>query len=56
MLGKINIFEDTEAASKYGISSVPTFILLNDDGIEVSRRTGTQSRPHLIDWINTHVK
>ena len=55
MLQKVNTSERIRPADDYGVSAVPTFILINDAGIEVSRRIGLQPRPQLIEWIKSHV-
>ena len=55
-LEKINVFKQQDMASKYGISAVPTFVLLNDKGVEVSRRTGLHPLPQLTNWIKSHAK
>ena len=39
---KINVDEDTDLASKYGIRSIPTFILF-EDGEVVARQSGAMS-------------
>ncbi|MNH66479.1 Thioredoxin [compost metagenome] len=36
----INVYENPDKASEYGIISIPVVILLNDEGIEVKRSIG----------------
>lgn len=49
----IDIEEDPEASSKYGVSSLPTLLVLSHDGIELSRWTGTMPRHKLVSWIDS---
>ncbi|TVY09839.1 glutaredoxin family protein [Paenibacillus cremeus] len=37
---KINVWDDPEQASNYGIMSVPVVILLSSDGVEIRRSVG----------------
>ena len=43
----IDIDESLEEAQKYGIRSVPTIVLLNDDNKEVARSTDIKSANQL---------
>jgi thioredoxin 1 len=45
-----NVDEDQTVAVKYGIRNVPTFVVF-EDGKEVSRTTGAQTKPALIKLI-----
>lgn len=49
---EINIEEDTDTTQKYNIKSVPTMIILDDDGNVVSNKTGALSESQLKDWFN----
>jgi len=43
---KINVDEESELSSKYGIRSIPCFIVL-EDGVEVKRKLGMSSLEQL---------
>lgn len=49
---KINVDEKPEEASKYGVMSIPTFIVLKD-GKEVGRKIGVTSKSDLLALINS---
>ena len=48
---KINVDEKSEEASKYGVMSIPTYIILKDDK-EVGRKIGVTSKADLLKLIN----
>ena len=48
---KINVDENQEAASKYGVMSIPTYIVLKDDK-EIGRKIGVTSKSDLLKLIN----
>lgn len=45
-IGKVNVDENPELASTYGVLSIPTFVLFKD-GKETTRFSGTQSKETL---------
>lgn len=49
-VGKINIDECPELAAKYGVMSIPTFVVLKD-GKETGRTVGVQSRDEIVKLI-----
>ncbi len=49
-VGKINVDEQPELASKYGIMSIPTLIVFQD-GKEKTRLVGLQSKETLIQAL-----
>ncbi len=49
---KINVDEATEISSKYGVMSIPTYIVLKDDK-EVDRKIGVTSKADLVKLINS---
>ena len=49
---KINVDEKPEEASKYGVMSIPTFIVLKDDK-EIGRKIGVTSKEELLKLINS---
>jgi thioredoxin 1 len=47
----IDIDVHSEVAMEYGIRSVPTLVML-DENIEMKRMTGTKTKQQLTEWIN----
>lgn len=50
---KINVDENQEMAAKYGVMSIPTYVILKDDK-EVERLIGATSKENLIKAISKH--
>ena len=50
----IDIDESLEESQKYGIRSVPTIVLLNDDNKEVARSTDIKSANQLREWTDNN--
>lgn len=48
---RINVDEDVETSNKYGVRSLPTLIVLDQDNKEVSRKTGAMDKYKLFEWI-----
>ncbi|QTL03182.1 thioredoxin [Aquabacter sp. L1I39] len=51
---KLNVDENPETASKYGIMSIPTLLLFKDGKI-ASRQVGAAPKAKLVQWINTSI-
>jgi thioredoxin 1 len=51
----IDVDEDHEQASKFGIRSVPTVVFVKD-GVEVNRLVGVNSKLAYVNSINEHLK
>lgn len=51
VIEKINVDESTDTASKYGVMSIPTYIIMKDDK-EVGRKIGVTSKADLLKLIN----
>lgn len=49
---KINVDEKPDEAAKYGVMSIPTYIVLKD-GNEVGRKIGVTSKEELLKLVNT---
>jgi len=47
----IDIDFDPELASKYRVQSVPTMILVDSEGVEVSRLVGMKSKADIEGWV-----
>ena len=50
---KVNVDEDQDEASKYGVMSIPTYLVLKD-GKEVERFVGAQSKEVMKNKIFQH--
>ena len=50
---KINVDEKPDEAAKYGVMSIPTYIVLKDDK-EVERIVGATSKDNLLKAITKH--
>ena len=48
---KINVDNDTELASKFGIRSVPTLVLVENDH-DVGRKIGLQTQQDILNFYN----
>lgn len=48
---KINVDESPDEAAKYGVMSIPTFVVLKD-GKEVGRKIGVTSKQELLKLVN----
>ena len=48
---KINVDNDTELSTKYGVRNIPTLVVL-DNGEAVNRTTGLQSKQQILDFYN----
>jgi thioredoxin len=51
---RVDVEAEGELASKYGIRSIPTFVITKD-GKEVERKVGAMPKENLISWINSAI-
>ena len=51
---KVNVDENKESASKYGVMSIPTMIIFKD-GKDVATMVGAQTKNELVDKIKPHL-
>lgn len=49
---KINVDEKSEIASKYGVMSIPTFVV-EKDGKEVGRKVGATSKDEIVKLLKS---
>jgi thioredoxin 1 len=49
---KINVDEDPATASKYGVMSIPTYVV-EKEGKEVGRRVGSMPKSELVKLVST---
>ena len=54
LIAKVNIDENPEVPSKYGIMSIPTLLLFKD-GKVVSTQVGLQQKNELKAWIESYI-
>lgn len=54
VIAKINIDDNPEAASKFGVRSIPTMILFKD-GQPLATQVGAAPKSHLKNWIETQI-
>ena len=47
----VDVDTETELLEKFGIKSIPTYILI-EDGVEVKRMNGAKNRQDFLDFIN----
>lgn len=52
---KINVDEKPDEASKYGVMSIPTYIVLKDDK-EVGRKIGVTSKSDLLKLLQSWLR
>ncbi|MBR6620088.1 MAG: thioredoxin [Clostridia bacterium] len=50
VIGKINIDESPELAAEYGVSSIPTLIVL-ENGREIKRSLGAKPKPQILAML-----
>jgi thioredoxin 1 len=56
LVEKINVDENLEIATQYGIRNVPTVILLSDDNVEIERFVGAKDTNFYLDKIKEYEK
>ncbi|MDY6769211.1 MAG: thioredoxin family protein, partial [Candidatus Nanohaloarchaea archaeon] len=49
-MGKVDVDENQELATDYGVRSIPTFLILSD-GEEVARTMGAMNKDEFRDWV-----
>lgn len=47
----VDIDDNMQMAQKYGVRSVPTMVIVNDDGSEVKRKTGSMNENQLLEFL-----
>lgn len=51
---KIDVDENPEIAQKYGIMSIPTYVILKEEA-EVDRIIGATSKENFLDFLKKHL-
>ncbi len=52
---KIDVESDSSTAANFGVMSIPTFVLVQDDK-EIDRKVGAMPKEMLKSWIDSHLK
>jgi thioredoxin 1 len=52
-ISTIDIELNMQAATEYGIRSVPTMIVLGDHNEEIARKTGSMTSQQFKDWVES---
>jgi len=51
---KVDVDQNPEEASKFGVVSIPTLVILKN-GSEVSRKSGAMTEKALSDWVSSYL-
>lgn len=51
---KVNVDENPAEAQKFGIMSIPTFVIVGEDGSVVDKRMGAMPKEQLVAWLTAH--
>ena len=51
---KVDVESESDMASKFGVMSIPTFVILKDDK-EVDRKVGGMPKEMLKNWLDSHL-
>ena len=51
---KVNVEEDSAMAAKFGVMSIPTFVILKDEK-EIDRRMGAMPKDTLTQWLDSNL-
>ncbi len=52
---KIDVESESSVAADFGVMSIPTFVLVEDDK-EIDRKVGAMPKEMLKSWIDSHLK
>jgi thioredoxin len=52
---KIDVDKNPEEAQKFNVMSIPTFIIVDEEGKEVDKKMGAMPKEQLLSWINSHI-
>jgi len=55
-LEEVNVDEDQERAGKANVMSIPTFVIEDDNGKEIDRKTGGSGKEDFKTWVSSHIK
>ncbi len=52
---KVDVEQEGELAARFNVLAIPTFIILDEQGAEKSRKRGAVSKEVLKEWINKNL-
>lgn len=52
---KIDVDKEPEEASKFGVVSIPTFVIVDEEGKELDRRMGAMPKDTFLEWIKGNI-
>lgn len=52
---KVDVEEDGTLAAQFGVLSIPTFVLVDEQGAERSRKMGAMPKETLKEWIDKNL-
>ncbi len=55
-LEEVNVDEDQERAGKANVMSIPTFVIEDDNGVEISRKIGGLGKEDFKSWVVSFIK
>lgn len=55
-LEEVNVDEEQERAGKANVISIPTFVIEDDNGVEVDRKIGGLGKEDLRNWVVSFIK
>lgn len=48
---EVDVDKNTQLAQQYGIRSVPTMIIVNEEGLELRRSNGAVSKDKIVEFL-----
>ncbi|MDA1337857.1 MAG: thioredoxin domain-containing protein [bacterium] len=55
-LEEVNVDEDQERAGKANVMSIPTFVIEDDNGVELDRKIGGLGKEDFSKWVSSYIK
>ncbi|PIR43186.1 thiol reductase thioredoxin [candidate division WWE3 bacterium CG10_big_fil_rev_8_21_14_0_10_32_10] len=52
---EINVDSNQSEAQKYGIMSIPTFVILDENDKEIDRKMGAMAETQFKNWLDSHL-
>ena len=52
---KVNVDTTPEEASKYNVVSIPTFVILDENGKELAKRMGAIPKDQFVEWVKSNL-
>jgi len=53
---KVNVDDENDLAMQYGVRSVPTIVLVNESGKELSRHVGVQQKSMVLENYKSFIR